>query len=420
MVREFAVLATLAAYASAQGALEVARKAPPELHADAVIRLVQRGDLPASALDEALEAAKQAKEPVKLIASPDAPEGRPGIREAALLAGLDTLSLQMRVAGLIAEKDPEKARKLFDSIDHPELQMRPCQDPMLADDSAYFETAAKIGANFITVAGPGNSPGELAGIARLILANTGLSRDDFRMQVGALGLKMQMAAPDYRQYAISAEDLQNALEGLAARAKELAVPVDLLAEGARKLAVTQASAPHCHGELRSAVDFVDWFNHEFGKKFNSIEGAETVPLADLGSPVAAKYFASASGQALSEEFQDLRASRGKPEWNEQLAAFRKDFAEWKPEGEPIDVFHQKMLVLHGLYQVIPYGEERDKLAGEAVEFLKSGGIEREFPAEWEYQVRSFAESALNGRVKLLKEFRESGDPGLALFAALNP
>lgn len=414
------ILAFFAATAWGQSALELARKAPPELYADAVITLVQRGEAPASTLDEAFQAAKRAKEPVRLIAAPDAPTGRPQLREFALRDGLDTLSLESRVVTLVAAKDPGRARKLFERIDRPQLETRPCQDPMLANDSAYFDAAAKIGASFIAVAGPGNSPGDLPGIAHLILANQSLSREELRMQIGALGLKMEMAAPDYREFAAAADQLEMELAGLAERAQELVVPVDPLAEGARKLAITQTTAPRCHAELRGAIGFVNWFNRQFGKKFDPIEAGETIPGGDLGSPVATVYFASQGGQDLTARFQKLRAARGKPEWNGQLSDFLAKYAAWEPEGPAIDVFHQKMTVLLGLYQTIPEGADRDKLAAQAIAYLKSSGIEQQFPAEWEYQVRSFAESALNGRRKLLAAFRDSQDAGLELFAALNP
>ena len=132
------------------------------------------------------------------------------------------------------------------------------------------------------------------------------------------------------------------------------------------------------------------------------------------------YFASGSGKELSEEFQKLKAARGKPEWAEKLQKFLDDFAEWKAEGAEIDAFHQRMTVMHGLYQVIPEGEERDKLVARAIDFMKSGGVEKEYPAEWWYEVRSFAESALSGKAKLMAAFQASGDVGLELLAALNP
>lgn len=417
-------VAALGTGANAQSVADVAKKAPPELYADAVIRLVEKGDLPPSALDDAFQAAKQAKEPVKLVAMQQLAAGRPGMREAALRAGLDTLSLEDRVVTLLAKTDPSKAAQMFQTVEHPLMDRRSCADPMIADDSAYYDMGGVLlknvkGISVMLVAGPGSSPAELAGFAKLILSDPSLDADAFRLMVGALGLKMQTAKPDYRAWVVSSQELSAQLDALVARAHELGVPVGMLAEGARKLAVTQLSSPRCHEELRDGMGFVDWFNREFGKTLEPIRGDETIPIADLGSAKGDNYFETGGGKALSEQFQKLRAARGKAEWSVKLEEFLKSFTAWTPEGDPIDVFHQKMIVLHGLYQVIPEGAERDKLLARAIDVLKSGGIERGFPAEWEYQVRSFAESALGGRAKLMAAFRESGDAGLALYAAIN-
>jgi hypothetical protein len=399
--RVLSFLTVFAALADAQTAIELARKAPPELFADAVIKLVERGELPPSALAEAFDAAKQAKEPVKLVALPQLVDGRPAMREAALRADVDALSLQARVVTLMARTDADKAREMFQSIDHPLLERRSCEDPMVADDS-----------------GPGSAPGELASFAKLLHTTTALTADEFRVLLGALALKMQSATADYRGFSMTAEALWTELDGVMARARELGVPTDALAEGVRKFTVTQLGTPRCHEELRDAIRFVDWFNHGIGKKLDPIRADETVSRADLGSAKAEGYFQSGSGKDLSDRFQRLRAARGKPEWGMQLAEFLKAFAAWKPDGTEMDGFHQRMTVLHGLYQAIPDGEDRDKLMARTVEFLKGSEIQRQYPAEWLFQVRSFAESALNGKAKLMAAFRESGDAGLVLFERL--
>jgi hypothetical protein len=419
MLGRLSCLAVFAALGQGQSILDLARKAPPELFADAVIQLVERGELPPSILPEAFEAAKHAKEPVKLVAMQGA-DGRPGMREAALRANLDALSLEARIVKLTARTDADKAREMFQSLDHPLLQRRPCEDPMVADDAAYFDLAANVpGVSLLTVVGPGNAPGELASFAKLLREDTALTADDFRLLLGALALKMQSAAPDYRGFSMTAEELSTELDGVMERARERGVPADAIGEGARKLAVTQMSTPRCHEELLNGFRFVEWFNGAFGKKLDPIRADETIPRGDLGSATAESYFASGSGKELSDRFQRLRAARGKPEWGAQLADFLRAFAAWKPGGADIDAFHQKMTALHGLYQLIPDGEDREKLAARAVEYLKDNDIERQYPAEWLYQVRSFAESALNAKAKLKEAFRKSGDDGLVLFSALS-
>lgn len=419
-----ALLLLVGAAASGQSAIELARKAPPELFADAVIKLVEHGELPASSLTEAFEAAKQAREPVRLLAMPQLADRRPGLREAAGKAGLDALSLEARIVSLLAATDADKARELFQSVEHPRIEARPCEDPMIADVSAYYEMGAKVpGVSLIALIGPANSPGELASFAKLLRTAPSLMPDEFRLLLGALALKMELIPPDYRSFTMTAEELRAELDALAARARELGVPVEGLAEGARKLAVKQLSSPRCHEEFGEAMRFVDWFNRTYGKRFDPIGEDETIAKGALGWAKADGYFDAGSGKQLAQDFQQLRTTVGKPEWGKKLAEFLSEFEEWKPSAGPpvssIDAFHQKMTVLHGLYQLIPPGEDRDKLAARAIEFLKGNEVERQYPAEWLFQVSSFAGSALNGKAKLLDGFRESGDAGLVLFERLN-
>ena len=334
-------------------------------------------------------------------------------------AGLDTLSLQARVISAGGEEDPNKARELFQRVDRPKMAARPCEDPMIADDSAYFEMAAQA-PSLISVIGPGNSPGELANSARLLRAAGSLSADEFRLLLGALALKMETANPDYRAFTLSADALREELEGLMTRARELGVPADALAQGARKLAVAQLSGPRCNEEFGGAGRFVEWFNKTLGKRFEAIGGEETVAKASLGAAKAENYFEAGSGQALSDAFQRLRAVRSRPEWSDRLADFLRQFSEFKAAGADIDAFHQKMIVLRGLMQLVPAGGDRDKLAAQAIGILKQGGIEGQYPAEWLLQVRLLSDATIDGRAKLRAAFRESEDAGLSLFAALNP
>jgi hypothetical protein len=424
-MRRILCLAMFAALAAGQGVveparkLELARKAPPELFADTVIRMVERGELPPSSLVEAFDAAKQAKEPVRLMAMPQAADGRPALREAALRAGLDALSLKARVVALMAKTDAGKAREMFESIDRPALGARPCADPMIADDSAYFEMAGKLaGLNAMAVVGPGNSPGELASLVKLIRMDKALTPDEFRLLAGALTGKMQTAAPDYRAFTMTAEELWPELDGLMARAREVGVPAEDLAMGARKLAVTQLSSPRCHEEFGEAMGFVDWFNRGFGKRLGPIGLEEVVARGDLGPVQSESYFRFGSGKELAENFQKLRSAAGKPEWHDKLAEIVRQFAEWKPEGEEIDIFHQRITVLHGLWQLIPASEDRGWLLARVLEFLNGNAIEREYPAEWLFQVRAVLDSAPAERAKLLAAFRESGDAGLVWLAAM--
>ncbi|HEY1759768.1 MAG TPA: hypothetical protein VGG72_30640 [Bryobacteraceae bacterium] len=402
-----------------QSILDVARQAPPEIFADAAIKLVERGQIPpgqrAGLLEEAFQAAKRAHEPVRLQAIPIAGTNtRAAMQDSAGILGLDTLSLQSRMVRLMMTVDGARAIELFQSIEHPALLARPCEDPMIADASAYYETAGMVAGNrpalLMLALGQANSPGELASFAKMLTADKALPDEDRRMIAGALALKMSTAAVDYRSFTMNAEELRAGLEAVA--------PTPQLEEAARKLATEQMSWPRCNEEFGNAGAFVEWFNKEFHGTLEPIREEETWTKKFLGTFRTERYFESAESKQVSDDFGKLRMTLGRPEWRGALSGFLKELSEWKPAGENIDAFHQKMTVLHGLFQLAPAGEDRDAVIARTIDYLRSSGMEREYPAEWLMQVRSFTNAATD-RAKLLAAFRGSKDPGLEVFAELD-
>lgn len=425
-------MALVAKLAAGQGSsvLELARKAPPEFFADAAIKLAERGEVSASErqplLEEAFQAAKHAHDPVRLVAIPIAGmETRAGLRNSAGALGLDALSLESRVLKLMAATDATRALELFQSLDRPALEMRPCEDPMIADASAYYETLGLLAPGqtplLMLAVGQARSPSELASLAKMLAADRVLQKDDLRLVAGALALKLGSAAVDYRAFTLTADELRIGLDGIAGIAGVGATPQ--LGEAVRKFATEQMSWPRCDEEFGDAKWFVEWFNKGFRGAVNQgkpdpIREEETWATKFLGRFKTERYFESGDAKQISEDFAKLRVSRGRPEWREALAGFLKEFSAWKPEGADIDQFHQRMTVLHGLFQLIPPSEDRDALAARAVEYLRSSGVERQYPAEWLLQVKSFASTAAGDRTKLMTAFQKSGDPGLAVFAAI--
>ncbi len=166
-----------------QTLVELARTAPPELTADAIIRLAEDGILPAGEtrrelLEEAFKTAGRAQEPVHLIpVSGLAPNSRAIFRAQASELRLDALSLQGRIFKLVLRTDPGAARRRFDSIQHPAVEPSSCEDPFIADASLYYEMAGALAQSdgqpeaFLEAVLVGaRSPGELAAFARALAA----------------------------------------------------------------------------------------------------------------------------------------------------------------------------------------------------------------------------------------------------------
>lgn len=433
MLARPAILALLPALAVGQSndVIDLARNAPPELFADAVIKLVETGKAPDAAqrrslLIEAFEAAEHSQQRIRLVAMPGLPtDSRAGLRDAAAMLGLDAYSLESRIAALLAETDPSKARELFLSVEPPDLKPRPCEDPMIADASAYYEMAGSVAAqDLIPVLGRVNSPGELASFAKILGKANAVPPDEFRLLIGVLALKMEVIPADYRSFTRTADDLRQGLEGIAARARDLEIPLQPLAEGVRKMTIVQLSSPRCNEDFGDSAAFVQWFNRAFRGRLDPLSREETENLDyGRGFAKAESYFATSSGKEptgkdIAEKFQKLRLMRGSAGWREALAEFLRDFDGWNPPGADIDIFHERMTVLHGLYQMIPPGDERNKVVNRAIDVLKTGQIERYYPSEWLLQARSFAAGSADGRTALLDALRASDDAGLRLFAAL--
>jgi len=428
MRASLAILALLPAFAAGQPAdlIDLARQAPPEFFADAVIKLVEAGKAADAAqrrslLIEAFDAAKHSQERVRLVAIPGLPsDSRAGLRDAAAMLGLDAYSLEGRIAALLAQTDADKARDLFLNVEPPDLQPRPCEDPMIADASSYYEMAASVAVqDLIPVLGGANSPGELASFAKVLGKSTSVPSDELRLLIGVLALKMPMIPADYRSFTRTADELRQGLEGVAARARELDIPMQPLAEGVRKMTIVQLGSPRCNEDFGDSAAFVQWFNSSFRGRLDPLTRDETENLDyGRGFAKAESYFASGTAKGIADKFQKLRAIRGSAGWRDGLTEFLRDFDRWNPSGADIDAFHQRMTVLHGLYQLTPPSDDRDKVIHRAIDVFKSSQVERHYPSEWMLQVRSFASAAPDSRAGLLDAFRVSDDPGLRLLAAI--
>jgi len=399
----------------AQALVGLARTAPPELTADAIVRLAEAGAIPPGEprsllLEEAFTAAGRAQEPLHLIPVPGfAPNTRAMFRGQASELRLDKLSLQSRVFNLILKTDPETARRLFDGIEHPSLEPRPCEDPFIADASAYYEMAGAVAqtatqsdrepAAFLEAVLVGaRSPGELAAFARA-LATVSLNPDQRDLLLGALAVKMENVAPDYRSFTSSVSVLRTSLQQY---------PSPGLAVGFRRFLTRQMSAPRCDEDFGDATPAVDWFNAEFHGDLAVIGDEEVQPSQRLGGFKSESYFTTPDAKQIWEASNQLK----------NVQDILRELSDWTPAGAAIDVFHQKMTVLRGLFEAIPPGPDRDQVMGQGIAVLQYSEAETHNPAEWMFQAKSLIKAAGDDSAKLMEGFRTSGDAGLALVAAL--
>src|SRR5258708_9409187 len=304
----------------------LARAGPAEFFAATILKLVEGGkidnaELRTQLLDEAFSTAAKAHEPVRLVGiAGTPPDTRAYYRSRAGELKLDAISLQSAVVKLLLTFDASHARQLFERLQTPQIEARPCTDPLVADASTYYESAAAIAqaafnatekekeAHFQflqRILGGVSSPSALAEFLSA-LEGVGLSPTQRQLIMGAVAARMEALSADYRPFAISVESVQKNLEQLEARVRAEGRDTAVLARAFRAYLVNQLSSPRCDEDLGPAAQAVTWFNTKFRGSLAAIEVKEMQPASRKGALVAAAYFESTDAKRISVALNALR------------------------------------------------------------------------------------------------------------------
>ena len=102
--------------------VELARATAPEIFANTIVDLVEKGTIPdrelrSDLLEEAFALAQEAKEPYRVMAIPATPQDTRALhRSKAVELKLDALSLESRMLKEMIRIDRVKARAMFDAV----------------------------------------------------------------------------------------------------------------------------------------------------------------------------------------------------------------------------------------------------------------------------------------------------------------
>jgi hypothetical protein len=125
--------------------------------------------------------------------------------------------------------------------------------------------------------------------------------------------------------------------------------------------------------------------------------------------------AGGNGRVLSD------AERKASDWPQKLADLTNRLAGWKATDEKTeaDYYHQKAIIYQALVELVPRGDERDKVLQAFTGFVATANLQNQRPAEWFLHAREMLERvrAANGEPdKVLADYAASGNPALALYA----
>jgi len=395
-----------------QSLVDLARAAPPEFTADALLRIVEQGkfldkDARIDLIEDAFRSASAAKFQVRMDGLPGTTtDTASGSLSRAYAWKLDALSLESRAVRDMLPLDPAKARRMFTEIARPMLPALTCDDALFYDLSDYYQALsavvngsfsqkerAKDGhLNFLSdYLGQAASPLELAPIAQVIesVSVTNQQRQGLWARLGGL------------MESIQADD----------RSLSAALP-----------ALNSLSLP----ELQSSLEKYRQKSH--GCEGDVASGTSKKPI----TPKLDSYWQSTNSQQLVQPGKKLRfdknnvplgdADRSTPEYRQQVSDYLNQLGGWAADQEnsEADFYHEKCTVLMALIELVPHGPDNDKIIADYVNFVGNSNLYQQSPAEWFVEPRALLDRFQPGpiRTAILDAFQGSGNPVLGLEFAL--
>jgi hypothetical protein len=351
---------------------DLAAAAPPELAADALLRMVESGKLAdknarRALIEQAFQLASEAKFPVRMQGlQGTTTDTASGSLSQAHSLKLDVLSLQSRAVRDMLPLDAAKSRELFSQIVKPTLAPLTCDDALDDEPSAYYDALTAVVNGAFT---PQQRAKDL----------------HFNLLMDAIG---QAASPSEITPLTSA--IRSASISEVQRSILLA-RVDALVESFQK------KAHHCE----SGPKLDRYWQSPSAKQL--LEGGKKLRYAQGNQP-----------------FSD--AARATPEWQQQLAAYLNLIADWTPDSQESSAvfYHEKCLVYTSLLDLVPAGPDGDKILADYVDFISNSPLYQQSPAEWFSEPHTVMERAptTEAHLKILEAYQHSGNPALALAVAL--
>lgn len=392
---------------------ELAQAAPPEFAADALLRLVESGKIAdrnarRDLVDQAFHLAATAKFSMRMHGLPGTTtDTRSGFLSRAYDLKLDGLSLQSRAVRDMLPIDKSKARDLFQEIPKPVLPPITCDDAMVYDVSAFYQALGAVADAAFTekerakddnitfvldYLGQATSPAQLAPLAAVV-KSVGATPEQREILWNRFNGLLESSQPDGRSYSATLSSLSSDM------GPEAQVSFD-------KYKQSSKGCPNDSSDQKSSdrtPKLEPYWQSSAAKQL----------LAD-----GLRLRSTADGHTYSD------TERATPEWQERLAAYLSEMAGWTSgdEQSEADYYHQKCIVFEALVELLPPGEQRDKVLIDYVDFISNSNVQQQSPVEWFMQANSMLDrvrTANNGEfAKLSDAFQHSGSPVLVLEMAL--
>jgi len=403
-----------------QSLAELARGAPPEFTADALLRIIEQGELVdkgarAELIEEAFRSAAAAKSPVGMQGLPGTTtDTASGSLSRAYALKLDALTLESRAVRDMLALEPANARKLFGEIARPRLSPLTCDDALVYDLSDFYQALGAVVNGTFT-------PKERAKDEHLNFLGDYLGQATSPQELGPLAQVVQSAGATAQQRQALWARLGGLLESMQTDDRSFSASLPAL----NSLSVA---------EMQTSLEKYRQKSHGCATDASQADASKN-PAPPANKPSTPKldlYWQSAASQQLLKPGRSLRfspnntllsdADRSTPEWQQQVTDYLNLIAGWTADQEnsEADYYHEKCIVLTALIELVPPGPLNDKLLAEYVDFIGNSNMYQQSPAEWFLEPRTLLDrfQATAMRARILDAYQRSGNPVLSLEVAL--
>lgn len=367
---------------------ELATQVAPEIGADALLRLIEKGRV--KGLAEQKKTIQRAAELARLAREPVLRRPIPGLTQQKLPdVSLDRLSLETRAIFALTQLDPEEGAKLFRTVPRPSPRPVTCADDSYDDVTAYAALLRVFGSTedkLAFIQGV-RSHGELA--PAVWIADEEVTR-------GALGSVLARLTGEERLFTGLLPDTIGKFRGLpVGEALKDYVKRNLEAEACK-----ESGAEGWQRQKRAAA----------AAEFK----LETNPPA-IGAGLESRNWLEDDRESQTL-FHELLFTREKttPQWQDKFAAYLKRIRDGKAS------FDRQAEMFGAAYVASPRGLIRESVLAEYVNVLAQASLQRESPSAWYKQAIALPASVVSlpdaEFESVLRAYERSGNAALTLIA----
>jgi hypothetical protein len=451
-------------------ALDLARSAPGEFAADALIRIASVDRLDKAKrielLNEAFRRAPEAQQAYRLESVMRQPTGPSGFLNRANRQELDALSLRLRAVEAMLPLDSRKAKELFLEIPHLNLPKIPCQQFMVYNVTRFYDVLGRVARQSFTAREVArrepvrflesymsdlSSAAQVAPVAHL-LQNFGGKDADLENLVTQFAGAIGKISGDDRSFTHYATADGPVILALADELKKRKLSPGPLVDGYRLYLVNNLTGQRCAdddlmgsaseayslsgGRAPAAIGgtAAEFFNNRIAvPPAQPLSENEMTPSKMEGAAAGVHSCRDSACQEVTKQLHSLVfAANGNPltykersttGWQTQLQQFLNSLANWTPGSdiEELQYFREKCGLYQTLMGAVSDAESRQKVVLAWLDFLIQSRTQVESRLEWFLPVNE-----LIGRIRLdsvgmgqvADRLRQANDPVIALYSEL--